>query len=111
MLALSEAALGIQCVGDIPSPSFHFMSELRGMSENSKNLPSLNHTGPSHHTNPSASFSILASGEISLSKRGSLLSSLPNVGYGDLSLLIADGRSSAMTTPWKRSKSAVVAAA
>src|SRR5436309_1719005 len=67
------------------------MMTLLGMSEKSRYLPSAIQTGPSDHLKPSASFSILASLGISLSKRGSLRSIVPKVGYGFLSSLLPCG--------------------
>ncbi len=38
----------------VPTLSFHFMMEFRGMSEKSRYAPSLIQTGPSDHSNPEA---------------------------------------------------------
>src|SRR3990172_6008413 len=65
----------------IPSPSFHFITEFLGMSENSRWPPSRIQTGPSDHSNPSASLSKTAPGGTSASKRGSARSIWPNPGY------------------------------
>ena len=64
-----------------PSASVHLLMTLFGMSEKSRYLPSGTQSVPSVHLKPSASFSSLASLGISLSKRGSLRSMVPNVGY------------------------------
>src|SRR5205809_956795 len=62
-----------------PAPCFHLLMRLLGISENKRNSPCLTQTGPSVHLKPSASFSILASFGMSLSKRGSLPMIEPNV--------------------------------
>src|SRR3982751_3530873 len=66
----------------MPAPSCHFQIVFLGMSEKSRYLPDGTQTGPSDQSKPSASFSSLAVGAMSLSKRGSLRSMVPIVGYG-----------------------------
>ena len=50
---------------EMPSPGFHFMTEFRGMSENSRYPPFFTQTGPSTHEKPEPSTSIFASRGIS----------------------------------------------
>src|SRR5688572_17637101 len=63
-----------------PSPSFHFITQLRGMSENNRYPPFFTQTGPSDHSKPAPSTSILASLGSSLSSLGSLRITRPREG-------------------------------